>query len=46
MIGIREEADPAGEVYDPAGIDMIEEDGRDGNINDVTTMKYYSSKRG
>jgi hypothetical protein len=25
MIGIRDEADPAGEVYDPTGIDMIEE---------------------
>jgi hypothetical protein len=26
MIGILDEADPAGEVYDPAGIDIVEGD--------------------
>lgn len=26
MMGIFEEADPAGEVYDPAGIDIMDDD--------------------
>jgi hypothetical protein len=26
MIGILDEADPSGEVYDPAGIDIIDND--------------------
>jgi hypothetical protein len=26
MIGILDEADPASEVYDPAGIDIIDDD--------------------
>lgn len=35
MIGILEEADPPGEVYDPAGIDIIIYDDGESKLNDI-----------
>jgi hypothetical protein len=45
MIGILDEADPAGEVYDPAGIDMAEECNDHKPANSDNFMQQYSSIR-
>ena len=42
MIGILDEADPAGEVYDPAGIDMAEECNNHKPVNSFTFTQQYS----